>query len=114
VQPVQPSPPPSWYAFLTTYSSILFTLLLFVLAAVYAYTKREGLSQYQTWITLYLISLTGLLWALFVYVEGGPLADSVFIVTTVAGLNLIVHVLRFDRIEIPLPATGGTGVGGGR
>jgi hypothetical protein len=104
---VPPSPLISIYAVLTMYGSILWILILFAVAAAYAYSKRDALSRYQTWITLYLISMTGFLWAAFVYSEGGPLAESVFLMTSVAGLNLIVHVFRYDRIEIPLPAVGG-------
>jgi hypothetical protein len=92
---------------LTTYGSLLWILLLFALVAAYGYTKRDALSRYQTWITLYLISMTGVLWAAFVYAGGGPLSDSVFLLTSVAGINLIVHVLRYDRIQIPIPAVMG-------
>jgi hypothetical protein len=95
------------YSILTTYASILFVLLLFAVAGTYAYTQRDVLSRYQTWITLYLISMTGVLWASFVYSEGGPLADSVFLLTSVAGLNLVVHVFRFDKVQIPIPALAG-------
>jgi hypothetical protein len=109
----QPPPNPllapliSLSGILTTYASLIFVLFLFTLAAAYGYTKRDVLSRYQTWITLYLISMTGVLWAVFVSAEGGPLSDSVFILTSVAGINLIVHILRFDRIQIPVPAMAG-------
>ena len=96
----QPGPLLSISSILTTYSSILWILLLLALAAAYAYTKRDVLSIYQEWITLYLISMTGVLWAAFVYATGGPLSESIFILTSVVGINLIVHVLRFDRIPI--------------
>jgi hypothetical protein len=105
VQP--PSPSISIWGVLTTYGSFLWILLLFAIAAAYGYTRRDALSRYQTWITLYLISMTGVLWAAFVSAGGGPLSDSVFILTSVAGINLIVHVLRFDRIQIPVPAVMG-------
>jgi len=106
-QAAQPGPLVPLYAILTTYSSILFVLLLFAFAAAYAFTKRDVLSRYQIWITLYLISMTGLLWAAFLYDRGGPISESVFLATTVVGLNLIVHILRFDRIVILIPAAGG-------
>jgi hypothetical protein len=91
------------------YSSILFAFLLFAFAAAYAYLRRDVLTQYQTWITLYLISMTGLLWAAFVTSQGAPLSETVFLVTCVVGLNLIVHILRFDRVRIPLPGPAGPG-----
>ena len=65
------------------------------------------LSQYQTWITLYLISMTGFLWAAFEYSTGGPLSTSVFIITSVTGVNLLVHFFRFDRVQIPVPSLTG-------
>ncbi|MDD1663997.1 MAG: PKD domain-containing protein [Methanomicrobiales archaeon] len=88
------------YDIATTHILVSLTVLFCVLASVYAYTRRAWLSRNRTWITLYLISLTGLLWASFVYSESGSLPDSVFIITTVTGLNLIVHILRFDRIDL--------------
>jgi hypothetical protein len=47
--------------------------------------------------------MTGLLWAAFRIAQGGPLSDAVFILTCVTGLNLIVHILRFDRVEFFQP-----------
>ena len=91
------------------YSSILFVFLLFAFAAAYAYLRRDVLTLYQTWITLYLISMTGVLWAAFVTSQGAPLSETVFLVTSVVGLNLVVHVLRFDRVRIPLPGPAGPG-----
>jgi hypothetical protein len=93
-------------AYATANLSAAFTTLLIALAGLYAYTRRDQIARYQTWITLYLISMTGVLWASFIYTEGGPLQEPVFLVTTVIGLNLIVHVLRFDRVVIPIPAMG--------
>ena len=87
--------------------SMVFTSLLIASAGLFAYPNRALLSRYQPWITLYLISMTGVLWAIFLYSEGGPPADSVFLATTVAGLNLMVHIFRFDRVTIPvLPLAG--------
>jgi len=86
---------------------VLFTAFLAILAGTFAYTNRALISRYQDWISLYLISMTGVLWAAFAYSEGGPLQETVFILTTVAGLNLIVHIFRFDRVVIPIPVAGG-------
>jgi hypothetical protein len=80
-----------------------FILFLIALAGALAFTLRDQVARYRTWITLYLISMTGLLWAVFTYDSGGPLSDSVFIATIVVGLNLIVHVFRYDRVVVPLP-----------
>jgi len=52
--------------------------------------------------------MTGFLWAAFIYTQGGPYSESVFLMTSVTGLNLIVHIFRYDRIEIPLPSLAGT------
>ena len=88
------------YATAAAHITVSVTILLGGLASLYAFTRRAWLSRHRTWITLYLISLTGLLWASFVYTESGSLPDSVFIIMTVTGLNLIVHILRFDRIDL--------------
>jgi hypothetical protein len=91
------------------YSNILVNLafaaaIVFLgIFGLYAYASLARFAPYHTWIYLYLVSLTGIAWALFMAVSGGSLPDVVFVVTTVIGLNLIVHVLRFDRIEIPSP-----------
>ncbi len=79
---------------------VSFTIVLSGLAAIYASTRRAWLSRNRTWITLYLISLTGLLWALFLAASDGPPWESAWILITVTGLNLIVHILRFDRIDL--------------
>ncbi len=113
VQPVQNIPfgqPASISATLASHGSILLTTSITAFAAVYAFAKRFVLSRYRTWITLYLVSMTGLLWTTFLYDQGGPLSESVFIGTTVVGLNLIVHILRFDRIEMPLRVGAGYGM----
>ncbi|MDD1662175.1 MAG: PKD domain-containing protein, partial [Methanomicrobiales archaeon] len=85
------------YATATAHIPVSFTIILLGLAAIYASTRRAWLARNRTWITLYLISLTGLLWALFLSASGGPLWESAWILITVIGLNLIVHILRFDR-----------------
>jgi beta propeller repeat protein len=80
------------------------TALFVVLAGLAAFARRAWLSRHRTWITLYLASLTGLLWAVFLLASGGPPWEAFFILITVAGLNLIVHLFRFDRIEVSLRA----------
>ncbi|MDD1670355.1 MAG: hypothetical protein LUQ67_03445 [Methanomicrobiales archaeon] len=91
----------SWvYAAALANLPVALTFILVSLGAIYASTRRWWLTRYRTWVTLYLISLTGLLWALFLSTSGGPFWESAWIVITVAGLNLIVHVLRFDRIDL--------------
>ena len=67
---------------------------------LYAYASLARFAPYHSWIYLYLVSLTGVAWAAFIATAGGSLADVVFILTTVIGVNLIVHILRFDRIVI--------------
>jgi hypothetical protein len=78
------------------------TVLLCVFG-LYAYASLARFAPYHTWIYLYLVSLTGISWAAFIATTGGSLAGVVFVVTTVIGINLIVHLLRFDRVEIPSP-----------
>jgi len=80
------------------------TALLAVLLSLAAFTRRAWLSRHRTWMTLYLASLTGLLWAAFLLASGGPPWEAFFILITVTGLNLIVHLFRFDRIEVSLRA----------
>jgi hypothetical protein len=77
-------------------------VLLFVFG-LYAWASLARVAPYHSWIYLYLVSLTGIAWAVFLWMAGGSPADVVFLLTTVAGINLIVHVLRFDRVEIPSP-----------
>jgi hypothetical protein len=84
--------------------AVTVTALIAVLASVALFTRRGWLSRHRTWITLYLASLTGLLWAAFLLASGGPPWEAFFILITVTGLNLMVHLLRFDRIEIHLRA----------
>ena len=81
--------------------SIAFTVVLLCIFGLYAYASLARFAPYHTWIYLYLVSLTGVVWALFLVKNGGAFSDATFILTTVVGLNLIVHILRFDRIEIP-------------
>lgn len=78
-------------------------IVLLGIFGLYAYASLARFAPYHSWIYLYLVSLTGIAWALFMAVSGGSLPDVVFVLTTVIGLNLIVHVLRFDRIKIPSP-----------
>jgi len=80
---------------------IAFTVVLMFVFALYAYASLARLAPYHTWISLYLVSLTGIVWSIFLVTSGGPVSDSIFILTTVIGVNLIVHILRFDRVEIP-------------
>jgi hypothetical protein len=77
------------------------TIVLMCIFGLYAYASLARFAPYHSWIYLYLVSLTGIVWALFLMNNGGSLSDATFILTTVVGINLIVHVLRFDRIEIP-------------
>ena len=79
---------------------------------LYAYASLARFAPYHSWIYLYLISLTGVAWAAFVARSTGSLPDVVFVLTTVIGLNLIVHILRFDRIVIS-PASGASPVAAG-
>jgi hypothetical protein len=80
-------------------------VLLFVFG-LYAWASLARFAPYHTWIYLYLVSFTGVAWAVFLWMAGGFLAEVVFLLTTVVGINLIVHVLRFDRIVIPSPFGG--------
>jgi beta propeller repeat protein len=84
----------------SAHSLAALAILIAVLASLYAFSRRAWLSRHRTWITLYLISLTGLLWAAFLFTSGGPSWEYSFLLITVAGLNLIVHAFRFDRIEL--------------
>jgi hypothetical protein len=100
------------YAAASGHIAVSVTVLLGGLASLYAFTRRAWLSRHRTWITLYLISLTGLLWALFIFASGGAAWESAWILITVTGLNLIVHTLRFDRIDLSFRARrGSVGVG---
>jgi hypothetical protein len=77
-------------------------IVLLCVFGLYAYASLARFAPYHTWIYLYLVSLTGIVWALFLARAGGSLAEVVFILITVVGINLIVHVLRFDRIEFSI------------
>ena len=83
--------------------SIAFTIVLLFVFGLYAYASLARFAPYHSWIYLYLVSLTGIVWAVFLLNNGGSLSDVAFILTTVAGINLIVHILRFDRIEFFTP-----------
>jgi len=76
---------------------------LLIVGSLYAYASLARFAPYHTWIYLYLVSFVGIAWAAFIAASGGSLADAAFLVTSIAGVNLIVHVLRFDRVEIPTP-----------
>ena len=79
-------------------------IVLLCVFGLYAYASLARFAPYHTWIYLYLVSLTGIVWAFFLARSGGSPAEIVFLLTTVIGINLIVHVLRFDRIDIPIRA----------
>ena len=72
-----------------------------LVAGLYAYASLARFAPYHSWIYLYLVSFTGVVWAFFLLDSTGSPVNSVFILTSIAGINLIVHVLRFDRIEMP-------------
>jgi hypothetical protein len=80
--------------------SIAFIVVLLGIFGLYAYASLARFAPYHTWIYLYLVSLAGIVWALFLLNSGGSPLDAIFIITTVAGLNLIVHTLRFDRVQM--------------
>jgi len=82
--------------------TISFAIVLLFIFGLYAYASLARFAPYHSWIYLYLVSLTGIAWAVFLTVSGLAIAYSVFILTTVIGLNLIVHILRFDRIQISI------------
>ena len=84
--------------------SIAFTVVLLCIFGLYAYASLARFAPYHSWIYLYLVSLSGIVWAAFLLTNGGSMTDVVFVLTTVAGINLIVHVLRFDRIPITGPS----------
>jgi hypothetical protein len=60
----------------------------------------RGLPPYESWIYLHLVSLTGIAWALFLLTESDLFAEAIFFLILITGVNLMVHVLRFDRIEL--------------
>jgi hypothetical protein len=88
------------YATAVTHLAVSLTILLGGVVSLYAWRRREWLGRYRPWVTLYLASLTGVLWAFFLLASGGRSWEPAFILTTILGLNLIVHVLRFDRIDL--------------
>ena len=79
------------------------SIVLLFIFGIYAYASLARFAPYHTWIYLYLVSLSGVAWALFLVRSGGSPGDVAFLLTTVIGMNLIVHVLRFDRVVIPSP-----------
>jgi hypothetical protein len=92
------------FSTILTNLSIAFTIVLLFIFGLYAYASLARFAPYHTWIYLYLVSLTGIVWSLFLLNNGGSISDVTFILTTVAGINLIVHVLRFDRIQLFTPS----------
>jgi uncharacterized membrane protein HdeD (DUF308 family) len=80
--------------------SIAITVVLLGIFGLYAYASLARFAPYHTWIYLYLVSLTGIAWALFLLESGGSPMDAIFVITTVVGVNLIVHALRFDRVRM--------------
>jgi hypothetical protein len=93
---------PDLLSTVVTNLSIALTIVLLFVFGLYAYASLARFAPYHSWIYLYLVSLTGVVWGIF-RLDNGFVPDAVFILMTVAGLNLIVHVLRFDRIEIFTP-----------
>jgi hypothetical protein len=93
------------FLFSTVLANLAFAVAVVLLGVfgLYAYASLARFAPYHTWIYLYLVSLAGVVWALFLMNNGGSLSDTVFLLTTVIGINLIVHALRFDRIEITSP-----------
>ncbi len=49
----------------------------------------------RTLTFLWLISLTGLLWAVFLLAQGGWLWMSIWIVISIVGSNILVLIMRF-------------------
>ena len=86
--------------------SIAFIAGLLIIGSLYAYASLARFAPSHSWIYLYLVSLTGIVWSAYLLNNGGSMSDVAFILTTVAGINLIVHVLRFDRIQIFTPSPG--------
>jgi hypothetical protein len=88
------------YGTASTHITVSLAVGFLALAALYASTRRAWLSRNRTWITLHLANLTGLLWASFLFTGDGPFWEAYWILITVIGLNLIVYLLRFDRIDL--------------
>jgi hypothetical protein len=78
-----------------------FVVAIFLIGGV-GITLRRGVpvKAFRPWVFLYLISLSAYLWATFSALTGGPLWLSAWIFIATAGLNLIVHLFRFDRITL--------------
>ena len=88
--------------------TIAFTIVVLFIFGLYAYASLARFAPYHSWVYLYLVSMTGVVWAVFLVNQGGALSDAIFILTTIIGINLIVHVFRFDRVEISGPTRGGS------
>ncbi len=82
---------------------VAITLVFLFIFGMFAYASLARFAPYRDWIYLYLVSFAGIVCALFLLGNGGSAADAAFVLITVTGLNLIVHVLRFDRIELGVP-----------
>ena len=91
----------------TAQGHVLEFLVVILLVGGVSITLRRGVPvrAFRPWVFLYLISLTAYLWATFLALTGGPLWVSSWIFMATAGLNLIVHLFRFDRITL-IPAPG--------
>jgi len=82
--------------------SVAFIAVLLLIGGLYAYASLARFAPYHSWIYLYLVSLAGIVWGIFLMNIAGSLPDAIFITTTVVGVNLIVHTLRFDRVGMPV------------
>jgi len=102
---IDPSPLQGLLSTALTNLSIAFIVVLLFIFGLYAYASLARFAPYHSWIYLYLVSLTGIVWGVFL-LDNGSLPDSVFVLTTVVGINLIVHVFRFDRIDLFTPRKG--------
>ncbi|MDD1654263.1 MAG: PKD domain-containing protein [Methanomicrobiales archaeon] len=86
----------------TAQAHVLEFVVAILLVGGVGITLRRGVpvKAFRPWVFLYLISLAAYLWATFQALIGGPLWISAWIFIATAGINLIVHLFRFDRITI--------------
>ncbi|HMA04973.1 MAG TPA: hypothetical protein VKO45_03515 [Methanomicrobiales archaeon] len=54
-----------------------------------------SIGSLRTWLFMWLISLTGLLWATFLLAQGVWLWVSAWLIIAIVGSNLLVMLLRF-------------------